>query len=176
VQHPSRFILVGTMNPEEGELRPQLLDRMALHTEISTIRDPGLRVEVMKLNIEFEDDPVGFRERFRRRQEALVERILRAKELMPKVAIPDHLYEVVARMCINLNVDGHRPDIIIIKAASTLAALHGRVEVEAQDILDCAFLALSHRTRNLGMDPPASEAQIREMFEEALHSVLGEEG
>jgi len=168
VQHPSRFILVGTMNPEEGELRPQLLDRMALHTEISTIPDPKLRIDVMRRNIEFEDDPADFRERFRGEQEELMERIIRAKELMPKVASPDHLYEIVAKMCISLNMDGHRPDIIIIKTARTLAALEGRELMEDRDILDCAYLALSHRTRNLGMDPPASEEQIQEAFKEAL--------
>ncbi|UCD44206.1 MAG: ATP-binding protein [Candidatus Bathyarchaeota archaeon] len=168
VQHPSRFILVGTMNPEEGELRPQLLDRMALHTEISTITDPGQRVAVMKFNLEFEDEPVAFREGFEEGQKELMEKIMRAKELLPKVTVPDHLYEVVARMCTSLNVDGHRPDIITVKSAKTLAAFNGSGEVEPKDILDCAFLALSHRTRNLGMDPPASEEQIGEAYEKAI--------
>lgn len=171
VQHPSRFILVGTMNPEEGELRPQLLDRMALHTEISTIEDPKLRVEVMKLNLEFEDDPVGFRVGFRERQDELIAKISRAKQILPEVEIPDHLFEVVARMCIALNMDGHRPDIITMKSASTLAAFNGRVEVEPQDLLECSSLALSHRTRNLGMDPPASEGQIEGAFQDALNLV-----
>ena len=171
VQHPSRFILVGTMNPEEGELRPQLLDRMSLHTEISTIADPGQRVDVMKRNLEFEDDPASFKERFRERQEEILDRISRAKEILPRVSVPDHLFEVVARTCIALNVDGHRPDIITIKSARTQAAFNGREKVEPQDVLDCAFLALSHRTRNLGMDPPASEEQIREEFQKALNVV-----
>ena len=173
VQHPSRFILIWTMNPEEGELRPQLLDRMALHTEISTIEDPDQRVEVMRLNLEFEDDPIGFRERFQKSQTELLERITRAKEILPKVDVPHHLFEVVARMSIALNVDGHRPDIITIKSARTLAAFNGSAEVEPKDVLDCAFLALSHRTRNLGMDPPASEDQIREEFQKALDLVAG---
>ena len=170
VQHPSRFILVGTMNPEEGELRPQLLDRMALHTEISTIRDPGLRIEVMKFNLEFEYNPIGFRERFQDRQKELMEKILRAKGILPKVSVPDRLLEVVAHMCIDLHADGHRPDITIVKAARTLAAFNGRDEIEPQDVLECAFLALSHRTRNLGMDPPASESQIEDEFKRALGS------
>ena len=172
VQHPSRFILVGTMNPEEGELRPQLLDRMALHTEISTIRDPALRIEVMKLNLEFEDNPIGFRERFQSRQKELMEKIPWSKDILPKVNVPDQLLEVVARMCIALTVDGHRPDITIIKAARTLAAFNGRNEVKPQDVLECAFLALSHRTRNLGMDPPASENQIEDEFKKALGLVI----
>lgn len=173
VQHPSRFILVGTMNPEEGELRPQLLDRMALHTEISTIQDPSLRKDVMRYNIEFEEDPLGFMERFKGEQEELRRRILAARGLVPKVVVPENLYEIVARMCISLRVDGHRPDIIIVKAARTLAAFHGRSRVEPQDILECAYLALSHRTRNLGMDPPATDVQIREEFKKALSSVEG---
>jgi len=172
VQHPSRFILVGTMNPEEGELRPQLLDRMALHTEISTIRDPALRIEVMKLNMEFEDNPIGFRERFQSRQKELMEKIPWSKDILPKVNVPDQLLEVVARMCIALHMDGHRPDITIIKAARTLAAFNGRNEVKPQDVLECAFLALSHRTRNLGMDPPASENQIENEFKKALGLVI----
>jgi len=176
VQHPARFILVGTMNPEEGELRPQLLDRMALHTEVSTIRDPKLRMEVMRLNIEFEEDPLGFRERYADRQRELMERIERAKRLLSSVKVPEALYEVVARMAIDLNVDGHRPDIIIVKAAKALAALNGREVVQPGDILECAYLALSHRTRNMGMDPPASETQIREAFERAMNLVKGVEG
>lgn len=176
VQHPSRFILVGTMNPEEGELRPQLLDRMALHTEISTIHDPSLRKEIMRFNIEFEEDPLGFIERFKEKQEELRMRIKSAREILPKVVIPEGLYEVVARMCISLRVDGHRPDIIIVKAARTLAAFHGRTRVEPQDILECAYLALSHRTRNLGMDPPATDIQIREEFRRALSAVEGAPG
>ena len=171
VQHPARFILVGTMNPEEGELRPQLLDRLALHTEISTIKDPALRVEVVKVNMRYEDDPEALKDDYRDRQEELVKRILKAKALLPEVSIPDKLYEVVAYMCINLNIDGHRPDIIMIKSARTLAAFMDRSTVEPQDILDCAFLTLSHRTRNLGREPPASERIIREAYNRAMSGV-----
>ena len=173
VRHPSRFILVGTMNPEEGELRPQLLDRLALHTEIFTIKDPNQRIDVMKLNLEYENDPIGFRERFSGEQEKVKAKISRAKEILNDVVVPDYLYEAVARMCIALNVDGHRPDIVIIKSARTLAAFHDRLEVEPSDILDCSYLAISHRTRNYGMDPPAPDDQVREEFERALKFVKG---
>ena len=98
-------------------------------------------------------------------------RILKAKEILPKVRVPDHLFEVVARMCISLQVDGHRPDIIIAKSARTLAAYNGRDEVTPQNMLDCAFLTLSHRTRNLGVEPPASDQQIEEGFKKALDLV-----
>jgi Mg-chelatase subunit ChlI len=171
VQHPSRFILIGTMNPEEGDLRPQLLDRMPLHTEISTIKDPKKRVEVMKRNLEFEKDPEEFRKKWSEEQGELMDRIAKAKELLPLVTVPDELYEVVAQMCISLNVDGHRPDIIIIKAAQTLSAFNGREIVEPGDILQSAYLALSHRTRNLGMDPAASDKQIEEEHIKAMNLV-----
>jgi Mg-chelatase subunit ChlI len=168
VRHPSRFILVGTMNPEEGELRPQLLDRLALHTEIFTLKDPKRRVDVMKLNLEFENDPLEFRKRFSGEQDKLRDRISKAKVILNDAVIPDVLYEAVARMCIALNVDGHRPDIVIMKSARTMAAFRGRLEVEPSDVLDSSHLAISHRTRNYGMDPPASDAQVEEEFEKAL--------
>jgi Mg-chelatase subunit ChlI len=168
VRHPSRFILVGTMNPEEGELRPQLLDRMALHTEVFTVLDPSLRVEVVKANIEFEDDPQGFVLRFMPAQEELMGKIAKAKELLQKTKIPDRLFETVAGMCISLQMDGHRPDIVIMKSARTLAAFNGREEVQPKDILDCSFLTLSHRTRNMGVEPPASDRQIEEEFKKSL--------
>jgi magnesium chelatase subunit I len=171
VRHPSRFILVGTMNPEEGELRPQLLDRLALHTELFTLKDPKQRVAVMKLNLEFEKDPIEFRKKFSEEQEQLKEKITKAKEILSDVVVPDYLFEAVARMCIALNVDGHRPDIVIMKSARTLAAFHNRLEVEPNDILDSSYLAISHRTRNYGMDPPASEEQVREEFERAFKFV-----
>ena len=149
---------------------------MALHTEISTIQDPSLRVEVMKHNIEFESDPIGFREKFKQPQEGLMEKMQRAKTILPKVNVSDQLFEVVARMCISLHADGHRPDIMIVKSAKALAAFNGRTEVEPQDLLDSAVLAVSHRTRNLGMDPPASESQIEDEFKKALSLVTGRPG
>lgn len=169
VKHPSRFILVGTMNPEEGELRPQLLDRMALHTEVSTVLDPSLRVEVVKANIEFEDNPTDFMVKYQRTQDELKNKVLKAKETLYKTRTPNYLFETVARMCINLQVDGHRPDIVINKAARTLAALNNREEILSEDILDCALLTLSHRTRNMGMEPPASDPQIEDEFKKALN-------
>jgi Mg-chelatase subunit ChlI len=168
VQHPARFILVGTMNPEEGELRPQLLDRLSLHAEISTIKDPSQRVEVMKINMKYEDDPEALMKEFQGKQSELSNRIINAKELLSNIIVPDNLYQIVANMCIYLNLDGHRPDIIIIKAAKTLAAFMGRSNIDQDDILECAILALSHRTRNLGRDPPASERIIREAFNKGL--------
>jgi Mg-chelatase subunit ChlI len=165
VQHPSRFILVGTMNPEEGELRPQLLDRLALHAAIASIFEKGNRVAIMKLNIEFEEDPIGFRHRFEAKQREVMERTGKAKSLLRRVRMPDSLLEAVADLCIALQVDGHRPDIIIVKSAKTLAAFEGREEVASEDVYRCALLALSHRTRSLGTEAPATVAQITATFD-----------
>jgi Mg-chelatase subunit ChlI len=165
VQHPSRFILVGTMNPEEGELRPQLLDRLALHAEIASIFEKGNRVAIMKLNIEFEEDPIGFLHRFEAKQREVMERTTKAKSLLRRVRMPDSLFEAVADLCIALQVDGHRPDIIIVKGAKTLAAFEGREEVAPEDVYRCALLALSHRTRSLGAEAPATIAQITATFD-----------
>ena len=173
VQHPSRFVFVGTMNPEEGELRPQLLDRMALHTEVSTIFDKDLRVEIMKANMEFEEDPIAFRRRCDTAQKEMRDRILAAKQLLPQVAMPDHLFEAIARMCIALQVDGHRPDIIIVKTAKTLAAYNNRGEVSPEDVFTSSLLTLSHRTRNLGMDPPAMASEIESEFRRGLSETEG---
>ena len=168
VQHPSRFILVGTMNPEEGELRPQLLDRMALHVEVSSIYEKDQRVDIMRRNIEFEEDPLGFRNEFDNRQHEVLDRILKAKNILSKVETPYNLLDTIARMCIDLMVDGHRPDIIILKSSKTLAAFNERTEVIPDDVLTCSYLTLSHRTRNLGVDEPANTDQIRGSFERAL--------
>jgi Mg-chelatase subunit ChlI len=171
VQHPSRFIFVGTMNPEEGELRPQLLDRMALHTEVATIREQALRVEIMKANILFEDDPITFRQQYQTKQADMLHRINRAKKILPTTVLSDHLLEAIARMCIALEIDGHRPDIVIVKTAKTLAAYNGVEAVTPEDVLSASLLALSHRTRNLGIEPPATPEEIGNEFRRGLSSV-----
>jgi Mg-chelatase subunit ChlI len=168
VRHPARFILVGTMNPEEGELRPQLLDRLALHAEIASIFERANRVAIMKRNIEFEEDPIGFRHRFEARQREVMRRTAKAKVLLRRVQVSDALLEAVADLCIALQVDGHRPDIIIVKSAKTLAAFEGREEVMPEDVYRCALLALSHRTRSLGTEAPATVAQITMTFDRIL--------
>jgi len=172
VAHPARFILIGTMNPEEGELRPQLLDRMALHVQVETIYDKELRIEIMKRNLEFEENPIKFRAKYREEQEKLRQRIIRARELLSKVRVPSELLEVIAKMCIMLHVDGHRPDIIMLKTAKALAAFEGRIEVKPEDILTCAYLTLSHRTRRGGLEEPATPKQIEEAFYRALEETI----
>ena len=145
--HPARFTLVGTMNPEEGELRPQLLDRFGLCVTIEGIAAADDRVAVMERRAAFDDDPEAFAGRWAAESETLAERILTAKRLYPQVtAARERLYEI-ARYCLEVGVDGHRGDIIILKTAKTLAAYEGRTEVLAEDIQTAAELALPHRVR-----------------------------
>jgi Mg-chelatase subunit ChlI len=154
--HPARFILVGTMNPEEGELRPQLLDRFALCVEVRGIADSLSRVSILERTVEFESDPDGFFAEWEPYEQKLCSEIARARELLPQVTYDsDHLY-TIAELTAAYNVDGHRADIVILKAALAHAALRlsrdgtGRreePEVTEVDILAAAELALPHRLR-----------------------------
>ncbi len=145
--HPARFTLVGTMNPEEGELRPQLLDRFGLCVNIEGITAADDRVAVMERRAAFDDHPEDFINQWTFESEALTERILAAKNRYPQVTVArERLYEI-AQYCLDVGVDGHRGDIIILKTAKTLAAYEGRTEVESTDIQTAAELALPHRVR-----------------------------
>ncbi len=168
VSHPSRFILIGTMNPEEGELRPQLLDRFPIHVAIEGIFDESLRVEIMTRNLDFAEDAEKFRERFEKDQQALRENIVRAKQAVKKVVFPHRLLKAIAKACITLGADGHRPDISIMRSAKTLVAFEGRNEVSSDDILRVAVMGLGHRTRRGGLEEPASREKISEAFTEAI--------
>ena len=172
VAHPSRFILIGSMNPEEGELRPQLLDRFSLHISIEGILDQDERSKIIRNNLEFGEDPIGFRKNFAKEQELQRERILRSKGELQKVTIPDSLIETVARLCISLQVDGHRPDIATVRTAKTLASFEGREDVIPEDILRVAKLAIGFRTRQSGFEEPATPEQVTEI----LTSIFKEKG
>jgi len=164
VRHPSRFIFIGTMNPEEGELRPQLLDRFPLSMNVGKITTVEDRMEVVKRNIEFEGYPEKFNEKYQPLQEELKKRIAQAREVLPKVEMSEKLLEIVCKASLDLKVDGMRPDIVISKAASTLAAFENRTKVTLNDILVAAELALSHRTREGGFLEPATPEEIRQVF------------
>jgi magnesium chelatase subunit D len=161
VSHPSRFVFIGTMNPEEGELRPQLLDRFSLSTGVEKIMQAADRLEVVKRNMEFEKDPVAFRKKYKPVEEELARRIVRAKELLPKVEMSDKLLEIICETCFDLKVDGMRPDIVIAKTASTLAAFENRTTVTLNDALLASVMALSHRTREGGFLEPATPDEIK---------------
>jgi Mg-chelatase subunit ChlI/Mg-chelatase subunit ChlD len=168
VSHPSRFIFIGTMNPEEGELRPQLLDRFPLSVTVERITSVEDRIEIVKNNMEFEADPEKFYEKNKSLQEELRNRILQARKVLENVVIPNNLLESICKACLELKVDGLRPDIVIAKAASALAAFENRTEVALDDILVAAELALSHRTREGGFLEPAAPQEIKEVFAESL--------
>jgi magnesium chelatase subunit I len=145
--HPANFILVGTMNPEEGELRPQLLDRFGLCVNITGILDPALRVEVVRRRAAFEDDPEKFAREWEAEEEKLRRQIVAAKALLPQVVISDEMLFLIARIAIEMGVDGHRADLVMMKAAKTMAALNGREEVSEEDVHQSVDLALLHRMR-----------------------------
>lgn len=154
VGHPSKFILVGTMNPEEGELRPQLLDRFGLQANVESIADVDARVEIVKVAESFENDPDQFKEDYNKSQLELTKRIAVAKSLLLLVTISDDLLKTTAQMCIELGVKTHRAEIVIIRTAKTIAAYDGRTEVTLDDIKEAMELALPHRMRRKPFEPP----------------------
>lgn len=145
--HPSRFVLVGTMNPEEGDIRPQMIDRFGLSVSVYGEHEPSKRVEVIKRRLAYEEDSEKFIQSFQKEQEQLADKIMRAREILPKVEIDDELLESVAKLTIALDVDGHRADINVIKTAKTLAAFDGRTETNLTDIKNAARFVLPHRMR-----------------------------
>ncbi|WP_371378596.1 ATP-binding protein [Sporomusa aerivorans] len=145
--HPARFVLVGTMNPEEGDIRPQLLDRFGLSVAVAGENQPEWRVEVIKRRLAYEQDSCSFARQYQEEQEKLAASIMQARRLLPEVTISDELLLLVAKLAIILEVDGHRADITVIKTAMTLAALDGRRQALAEDIKKAARLALPHRMR-----------------------------
>jgi len=145
--HPARFILVGTMNPEEGDLRPQLLDRFALSVEIHGIRDARDRVLIMQRNLGFEADPDEFCKEWLPKEEDLSRQIEAARGMLNKVTYSSRDLLSIAGLTSSLNVDGHRADLVILKTARAHAAFDGRTEINDRDIALAADLALPHRIR-----------------------------
>ncbi|WP_048110801.1 putative cobaltochelatase [Methanoregula formicica] len=169
--HPSAFILIGTMNPEEGELRPQLLDRFGLCVEIGGIRDVDTRVEVIRRRQKYDDAPEAFIRSFESQEEELRERIVRARELLPGVGVSDAMVKMIAQVCIDMAVDGHRADITMMKTAATIAAYNGRTAVNDEDVREAAELVLSHRMRRR----PFSEQQMdRQKMEQSIQKSQNE--
>jgi Mg-chelatase subunit ChlI len=169
--HPARFILVGTMNPEEGELRPQLLDRFALCVEIRGITAAEARVQILERTVQFESDPEGFRAEWEPYEQQLCQQIVRARELLPGVGYQPHDLFAIAEMTTGFGVDGHRADIVILKAALAHAALRhaenghrpAKLLIGELDILAAAQLALPHRLKRLPFQE--SEGRLEELSE-----------
>ncbi len=157
--HPAAFVLVGTMNPEEGELRPQLLDRFALAVDVAGMLATSERVEVVRRRIAFEADPAGFVARWEAAECMAQARIMAARAVLPRVTAGDDLLELIARICTAFEVDGLRADIVMYKTATTLAAYAGREQVSTEDVRRAAELALPHRTRRQPFDQPGLDHQ-----------------
>ena len=168
VSHAARIVLVGTMNPEEGELRPQLLDRFGLTAEVSASRDPGERVEVVRRRLAFDADPEGFCERYAAPQSVLRERIRAAQETLPLVRLSEWALTKIATVCAGLEVDGMRADLVTARAARAHAAWEGRTDVTREDIRVAARLALPHRRRRNPFDAPGLD-------DELLDALLGDD-
>ncbi len=147
IRHPARFVLVGSGNPEEGELRPQLLDRFGMHAEIRTVKQPALRVQIVDQRTQFDQNPPKFLEIYQPQQEVLQQQLVKAQELLPSVEIDYDLRLKISEVCSELDVDGLRGDIVTTRAAKALAAFEGRTEVTADDIRRVICLCLRHRLR-----------------------------
>lgn len=145
--HPARFVLVGTMNPEEGDLRPQLVDRFGLSVTVTGEHELNERVEVIKRRLSFEQDPAQFAKLYEEQQRQLADNIVRARAALPAIRLDDELLLLTAQLAIELSVDGHRADLTVIKTALALAAFNGRPAVTAEDIKQAVRLALPHRMR-----------------------------
>jgi magnesium chelatase subunit I len=158
--HSAQFTLVGTMNPEEGELRPQLLDRFGLCVTIEGIRDGSSRVEIMERRLRFEEDPMGFAQEWENASAAIVEKIRNAMDLYPRITVDRSILMEIARYCLDVGVDGHRGDIVTLKAAKALAAYDNRTDVTVEDVNAAAELALPHRVRRQPLQDVAVDVRV----------------
>lgn len=173
--HPARFILVGTMNPEEGDLRPQLLDRFAFSVEIYSIREPRERVQIMERNIAFEADATHFRENWMPKEKELSEQIEKARQLVDSVSYSSRNLLSIASLTASLNVDGHRADLVILKAARAQAAFDGRTEINDHDIAIAAELALPHRIKGGPFQKEGmGTEELHERIEQLQHTTVAQ--
>jgi magnesium chelatase subunit I len=165
--HPARFILVGTMNPEEGDLRPQLLDRFGLCVQVRGLHEKEERIEILKRKAAFDDNPASFAGRWQEEQDDLARRIVTARKRLFEVTLDDAALETIVAITTALRLDGHRPDIVIMKAARALAAYRELCAVGRAEIRDAARIALTHRQKRLPFEEPGSERmKLQNILEE----------
>ena len=164
--HPARFILVGSGNPEEGELRPQLLDRFGMHSQIGTVREPDLRVKIVEQRTRFDEFPKEFRDEYQDSQDALTDKITAARKLLlaDSIGLDYELQVKISQICSELNVDGLRGDIVTNRAAKALTAFDNRTEVTAEDIFKIVTLCLRHRLRKDPLESIDSGTKVQEVF------------
>lgn len=168
VRHPARFVLVGSGNPEEGDLRPQLLDRFGLHSRIITILDLEQRVEIVKRRQSFEMNPAEFMAEWEPAQEKLRRQIKTAQKLLPQVELTHEVLLKIAELCLALNVDGHRGELTIARTASALAALNHKKKVTLDEVRNVAGLSLRHRLRKDPLDNTDSGVKIEQAADKVL--------
>jgi magnesium chelatase subunit I len=175
IRHPARFVLVGSGNPEEGELRPQLLDRFGMHAEIRTVKEPTLRVQIVEQRSEFDRNPQTFLEEYQTPQSALQAQLISAQELLPSVKIEYDLRVKISQVCSELDVDGLRGDIVSNRAAKAIAALEGRQEVTINDIRRVIPLCLRHRLRKDPLESIDSGYKVEKAFSRVFGLEVAEE-
>jgi len=165
IKHPAKFILIGSGNPEEGELRPQLLDRFGMHAEIKTIKDPDLRVKIVEERMSFDQFPEKWIEKYEKEQNVIQNQILTAQNLLPQVQISDDFKLKISSICSQLGIEGLRGDIVCTRAAKALAALESRLIVDLVDIQKTISLCLRHRLRRDPMETINSGEKILTIFQ-----------
>nr|YP_009105764.1 magnesium chelatase subunit of protochlorophyllide reductase [Koliella corcontica]AIT94472.1 magnesium chelatase subunit of protochlorophyllide reductase [Koliella corcontica] len=168
ISHPARFILVGSGNPEEGELRPQLLDRFGMHAQIGTVKEPDLRVKIVEQRANFDKSPVDFRSYYEKSQNDLKNKIITARNLLKEVSLKYDFRIKISQICSELNVDGLRGDIVTNRASKALAAFENRNEVTPQDIFRIIPLCLRHRLRKDPLESIDSGEKVREVFKKVF--------
>jgi magnesium chelatase subunit I len=168
IRHPARFVLVGSGNPEEGDLRPQLLDRFGLHARIRTVSDVSQRVEIVKRRLAFETDPAAFCKRYSSAQAKLRGTLVKAIARRLTVEVSNEALLLAARLCDLLAIDGHRGELAITRAALALAAYEGATTAVPEHVKRVAPLALAHRLRKDPLEPAADDERVRRVLAEAL--------
>lgn len=164
ISHPARFILVGSGNPEEGELRPQLLDRFGMHAQIGTVRNPKQRVQIVEQRASFDESPIQFRENYDESQKKLTDKLIQARKLLKNVEMDYNSRIKISQICSELNVDGLRGDIVTNRAAKALASFEGRTKTTVQDIYRVISLCLRHRLRKDPLETIDSGEKVRDTF------------
>lgn len=167
--HPARFILVGSGNPEEGELRPQLLDRFGMHAQIKTVLDPALRVKIVLEREKFERNPKEYLKQFQPEQDKLKEKIIQARKNLREIKIKYELLEKISQICSELKVDGLRGDMVTSRAAKALVAFENREEVTPKDIFSIITLCLRHRLRKDPLEQIDSGSKVQDAFKKVFN-------
>lgn len=165
IKHPAKFILIGSGNPEEGELRPQLLDRFGMHAEIKTIKEANLRVQIVEERMSFDKSPDLWIEKYKTEQLAIQNRLITAQKLLPDVTLKKEYQLKISKICSEAGIEGLRGDIVCTRAAKALTAFENRLEVQVEDIQKTISLCLRHRLRKDPMESINSGEKVQKLFE-----------